>query len=167
MCMRSGWWSYRCVSTFEVSSGILKHETQVLTGLTPFHPSRDAEIAFRVLQGHRPTKPANASDVGISEGLWQLLVRCWNVNDTKRPRVDEIYEHLCQEPARGRSFPPSNVPRAPSCENSLVSGTHQHGNSTRFELVPSRAYPSTDEIFRSAISEIVQTPTEGKLSATS
>ena len=139
----------------------------MLTGLTPFHPLRDTEIAFKVLQGHRPTKPINASDVGISEGLWSFLARCWNINDAKRPRVNEIYEQLCKEPARGWNFPPSKFVRAPSRESILVSGTHHHGNYSWFELASSRVYPSPDEIFRSAVSEIVQTPTEGMLGATS
>ena len=139
----------------------------MLTGTTPFHPLREAEIAFKVLQGHRPTKPTNASDVGISERLWRLLARCWNDNDTKRPRVDEIHEHLCQEPARGWNYPPLSILRASSRESILVSEIHRYGNYPEFELVFSCAYPTPDQIFHSAIPEIVPTPTEGMLGATS
>jgi len=135
----------------------------VLSGLTPFHPLRDTEISFRVLHGDRPAKPTNASDSGISDGLWQLLARCWNADDTKRPQVNEILQHLCQEPGRRLVFPPSRLPQAPSCENISMSATHQHGNSLRSMLAGSRTYPSADDIFHTAN---VPTPTEGMFGAT-
>lgn len=133
----------------------------MLTGLAPFHPLRDVEISYKVLHGDRPAKPTNASDLGISAGLWQLLVRCWNADDTRRPRVNEIFEHLCQEPARWSIFPPSRLPRPPSSENISMSATHKHGNSQRFLLTCSRAYPSVDGTFHTAFTANVQTPTEG------
>jgi len=113
----------------KVSGCVLKYTTQVLTGLVPFHPLREAEICYKVLDGGRPTKPTNASDVGISDGLWQLLARCWNADDTKRPQVNEIFQHLCQEPGRQSIFPPSGNPPAPSYEDTSISATDKHGNS--------------------------------------
>ena len=153
--------------SLEVPDRILKYKIQVLTGLTPFHPLRDAEISFKVLEGDRPAKPTNASDVGISDGLWQLLVRCWNSDDTKRPRVEEIFQHLCQEPARWSIFPPSRLLRPPSREDISMSATHKHGNSQRFFFACSRAHPSIDDIFHTAFTTSVQTPTEGMRVVTS
>lgn len=62
-----------------------------------------------VMQDGHPVMPTNASDPGISDGLWQLLHRCWNANCTERHKIDEIHQHLCQEPARGLVFPPSRL----------------------------------------------------------
>ena len=130
----------------------------MLTGSTPFHPLRDAEISFKVLQGDRPLKPANASDSGISDGLWQLLARCWNADDSKRPQINEIFQHLCHEPARGWDYPPSGLSRAQIYESIPMSGTHEHGSSPPFKLACWRAYSLIDDIFHTTPPE---TTTEG------
>ena len=108
----------------------------MLSGLAPFHDVRDTEVVWKVIQGERPEIPTNASDVGISEGLWQLLVKCWNHNYTKRPHINEILQHLPQEPAMRLIFPPSNLPQEPNCESVFVSATQKYGNSSCFMLGP-------------------------------
>ena len=130
----------------------------MLSGLVPFHSVRDTEVVYKVIQGERPTIPVNASEVGISEDLWQLLVKCWNHNYPKRPQISEILQHLSQNPALEVIFPPSNLPRAPSCESIFVSATQKYGNSSCFTLVPSCAYSSIADIF---VTANVDTPTEG------
>jgi hypothetical protein len=122
----------------------------VLSGLVPFHNVRDTEIVYKVIQGERPIIPANASEVGISEGLWRLLAKCWNENYTLRPETNEILQYLSQEPSLGLVFPHSNLPQAPSCENIPVSATENYGNSSCFVLVSSRAYLSIADIFVTA-----------------
>ena len=103
----------------------------------PFHSVRDTEVVYKVIQGERPTIPVNASELGISEDLWQLLVKCWNHNYPERPKINEILRHLSRDPALGLIFPPSNLPRAPSCESMFVSATQKYGNNSCFTLVPS------------------------------
>lgn len=132
--------------------------------MTPFYPLRDAEISYKVLHGERPAKPINASDSGISDGLWQLLARCWDKDDTRRPEINEIFQHLHQEPEKWLNFPPSRLPQAPSYESIPMSATHKHGNGSRPELACSRTYPPPDDIFRTARTALttdLPTPTEG------
>jgi len=124
----------------------------------PFHSVRDTEVVYKVIQGERPTIPANASEVGISEDLWQLLVKCWNHKYPERPKINEILLHLSRDPALGLIFPPSKLPRAPSCESMFVSATQKYGNSSCFTLVPSCVYSSIADIF---VTANVDTPTEG------
>jgi hypothetical protein len=135
----------------------------VLTGLTPFHPLRDAEISYKVILGERPVMPSNAKDLGISDELWQLLFRCWYTNYTKRPSINEILRHLYNDPARALVFPPSQIPPASSCE-SVVPNTQKYGNGLWFELVYQCSYSCTGDMFVTAGN--VQTPIEGMLGAT-
>ena len=127
----------------------------MLSGLVPFHSLRDTEIWCKVIQGERPAMPTNASELGISDGLWQLLVRCWNRNYFKRPQINEVLRHLCQDLALGLLFPPSpsNVPRAPSCESVFDSGTQRYGKCSWLRLVCWCAYSSIADIFVTANAE--------------
>jgi hypothetical protein len=122
----------------------------------PFHPLRGTEISCKVIQGDRPAMPSNANALGISDGLRQLLVRCWNADWTKRPRINEVLQHLSQEDALGVVFPPSKPPRPPSCESVIETGTHRYDATGRSNSVYSDAYPSEADIFVTA-----ETPTEG------
>ena len=113
----------------------------------PFHSVRDTEVVYKVIQGERPTIPANASEVGISEDLWKLLVKCWNHDYLERPKINEILGHLSRDPALGLIFLPPNLPRAPSCESMFV---------------PSCDYLSIADLF---VTAKVDTPTEGMFGA--
>lgn len=113
----------------------MQSRVQVLTGLMPFRSLRDTEISYKVIQGERPAMPANASDFGISDGLSQLLAKCWSEDISKRPHINEVLQHLTQEPALGLIFSPSNLPLAPSFESIYESGTHEYGNGSRFKPI--------------------------------
>lgn len=106
----------------------------MLTGIMPFHALRDPEISYRVVLGERPEIPTNARELGISDKLRQLLIRCWHAKSTQRPLIKEIVEHLSNDPARRLIFPPSKFPQAPSYE-SVVSGTQKYCNYLRPEDV--------------------------------
>jgi len=129
----------------------------------PFHSLRDAEISYKVIQGERPAMPTNASGSGISDRLWGLLAKCWNEDPSKRPRIDEILQHLSQEPALRLTFPPSKFPLTPSLESVYESGTHKYGNGSWFEPVSWRAYSSIADIF---VTASMRTPIEGMLGVT-
>ena len=101
--------------------------------------------------------PTNASGLGISDKLWQLLARCWNADHNKRPQIDEVLRHLCQESARGLIFPPSRPSQAPSWEEFPGPGTHEHGTSYELELVCLRAHLSLAHMFPTSNAP---TPTE-------
>ena len=127
----------------------------MLTGSVPFHPLRDPEIAYKVIKGERP-----AIDPSISDGLRQLLVRCWHPDSTQRPQIDEILHGLYNDPSRGSIFPPSLNHPASSCE-SLVSDTQKYGNYSWFEPVFQCAYSCIGDMFVTADpGDIPPTPIE-------
>lgn len=135
----------------------------MLSGLAPFHGLRDTDTLYAVVQGERPAIPANARELGISDGLWQLLTKCWNADYSGRPRIDEIHQHLSQEPALELISPPSKISRAPSYESVCESGTQKYGNVSGFKSVCSRAYSCIANIFVTTNKEI---PAEGMFGAT-
>lgn len=100
---------------------------QVLTGVMPFHTLLDTEVSYKVIQGERPALPTNAEALGISEELRQLLTRCWFAEYIQRPPIDEILQHLSNNPAQGLKFPPSRVPRASSRGSYAEPGKEEHG----------------------------------------
>ena len=93
----------------------------------PFHTLRDPEIAYKVIQGERPPMPANHKALGISDELWELLSRCWHADATQRPPINEMFQHLCNDPAQELIFPPSPTHLPPNHE-SAVSNTQKYGN---------------------------------------
>lgn len=112
----------------------------MLTGQMPFHTLRDSEISYKVIQGERPDLPANAKDLGISDKLWELLIRCWFGDCTDRPSISEILQHLSESAAREMIFPPLRYSPFPSCEGFSGSVGPERGNDSQFELSRRHAY---------------------------
>lgn len=63
---------------------------QVLTGEQPFGKLTMSEVVFKVLGGEKPSKPANALELGLSDSIWKLLEGCWHTERTLRPSVKEV-----------------------------------------------------------------------------
>ena len=53
-----------------------------------------AEIVMNVVQGVRPTRPENASAIGLSDPLWSFVQRCWDGEMELRPKVAEVVSQL-------------------------------------------------------------------------
>ena len=47
-----------------------------------------------VVEGKRPTKPKNASDLGFSDSLWDFAQRCWDGTLALRPKIAEVVSQL-------------------------------------------------------------------------
>ena len=52
-----------------------------------------------VIQGLRPSKPENASSIGLSDSLWSFVQRCWDGTSELRPKIVEVVKHLGREAA--------------------------------------------------------------------
>ena len=63
---------------------------QVLTGTLPFGKRPGWEVVFKVVEGTRPTKPENASQLGLSGKVWTLLEECWQTDRELRPSVRDV-----------------------------------------------------------------------------
>ena len=47
-------------------------------------------MVFKVLGGEKPTKPANALELGLSDKIWKLLEDCWQSDRTLRPSIKDV-----------------------------------------------------------------------------
>ncbi|KAF9646427.1 kinase-like protein, partial [Thelephora ganbajun] len=79
---------------------------EVLTGLDPFYDQNPVvyQLAYRVVDGARPTKPSNTEEIGFGSGTWELVKECWKPRSTKRPTIEQVLAHL------ERVSVPSSVP---------------------------------------------------------
>ena len=64
-----------------------------------------------VVEGKRPPKPENASDIGFSDPLWDFVEHCWDGKLELRPEVIEVVSQL------GRAAAAWNRVMAPPHEN--------------------------------------------------
>ena len=83
---------------------------QVLTGAIPFQGLRLGEIAMSVVEGKRPPKPENASDIGFSDPLWGFVERCWDGRLELRPKVTEVVSQLGRAAAAWNGVMAPHVP---------------------------------------------------------
>ena len=47
-----------------------------------------------ITEGDRPKKPEAAENLGFTNGLWEILQRCWLTDVSSRPNVRTILPHL-------------------------------------------------------------------------
>ena len=53
-----------------------------------------SEVFFKVLGGERPSKPANALELGLSDEVWKLLEDCWQTDRISRPSVRDVSDRV-------------------------------------------------------------------------
>ena len=63
---------------------------KVLTGTLPFGNITGPEVVFKVVGGGKPSKPANALELGLSDRVWKLLEDCWHNDRKRRPPVKDV-----------------------------------------------------------------------------
>ena len=81
-----------------------------------------------VVEGKRPPKPKDASDVGFSDSLWDFVRRCWDGRSELRPTVTEVVSQLGIAAAAWSGFvAPHALIAQPSQEliNRLDKGGHR------------------------------------------
>ncbi|KDQ21213.1 hypothetical protein BOTBODRAFT_195567 [Botryobasidium botryosum FD-172 SS1] len=63
---------------------------QIITGNPPFYLD-DAHVIFRLRNGAKPTRPENNSPAhGLTDEMWELADRCWNMDPEMRPTIHEV-----------------------------------------------------------------------------
>ncbi|KAF9785168.1 kinase-like domain-containing protein, partial [Thelephora terrestris] len=62
------------------SLGMVIYET--ISGGLPFHEDTDLMVIVKVLKGERPLRRK-----GFTEGLWEILEKCWTPQPSERPTV--------------------------------------------------------------------------------
>ena len=62
---------------------------EVVSGHVPFHGMATPTVFVRVLEGERPPRGMRFTD-----GLWEMLEKCWMTEPHSRPSIDEVLGHL-------------------------------------------------------------------------
>ncbi|KZS97304.1 kinase-like protein [Sistotremastrum niveocremeum HHB9708] len=67
---------------------------EIMTGVIPFREIPEPAVPFHVAIHHeRPKRP---SEPAVSDHLWTLWQRCWNVEQKERPHMDEVTRTLAR-----------------------------------------------------------------------
>jgi len=66
---------------------------EVLCGKLPYWDQR-GNIVQAVMEGRRPSKPAEATELGFTDGLWWIVKCCWLGNRDMRPDVETVLSRL-------------------------------------------------------------------------
>ncbi|KAK7026373.1 kinase domain-containing protein [Favolaschia claudopus] len=79
---------------------------EIITGAIPFRElSNDMNIMFRVLDGKRPEQLPSCTGTPALDSVWELLQMCWDGEQQKRPKADEIIKRLSQAPITAATTP--------------------------------------------------------------
>jgi len=68
-------------------------------------------VVFKVLDGGKPVKPANALELGLSDSVWNLLEDCWQTERALRPPVTDVLSRVKEAASVcGILSPVKNIP---------------------------------------------------------
>lgn len=63
---------------------------EIFTGNVPFPDLPDIPVHLAIMKGKRPSKPANASKLGLSSSAWKVVEECWNKKQDRRPHMRDV-----------------------------------------------------------------------------
>ena len=107
--------------TFPRSGVLSLTRPQVLSGLLSFHHLHPLAALAAILSGKHPEKPLDASSLGLTDALWDLLQLCWSESASARPTARQLFDHL--HPASLKWVPPNLRPPAEEAVSTLSSDT--------------------------------------------
>ncbi|EMD41266.1 hypothetical protein CERSUDRAFT_39571, partial [Gelatoporia subvermispora B] len=59
---------------------------EIFTGSYPFGDiANGLRVTFSIISGERPRRPRRAMPLGLDDGVWELMERCWQEDRLKRP----------------------------------------------------------------------------------
>ena len=67
---------------------------EVLSGQTPFAPSRGLPIILKVMGGERPKRPQGKEGALFTDDLWRTLQYCWKTDPDKRVDAKVVLQCL-------------------------------------------------------------------------
>ena len=63
---------------------------QVLAHTRPFSPIIHYAVPALVISGKRPLRPTNRDILGLSDNVWLLMEKCWDLDPSVRPHISDI-----------------------------------------------------------------------------
>jgi len=64
--------------------------SKVFTGRHPFGGLTTPVITSRIMDGGRPARPQEARELGLTDSVWDMTVRCWHQDPVQRPTMTEV-----------------------------------------------------------------------------
>ena len=46
------------------------------------------------MDGHRPARPEEAQELGLTNSVWDMTVRCWHQDPARRPTMAQVVRLL-------------------------------------------------------------------------
>ena len=77
---------------------------KVFTGGHPFGELTTPVITSKIINGGRPVRSQEAQELGLTDLVWEMAVRCWHQDPAQRPTMTEVVR-LAREWS-AFSFPP-------------------------------------------------------------
>jgi hypothetical protein len=68
-----------------------------------------------IIENHRPERPANSQEIGLSDEIWNIMQTCWDPEPSKRPKIEDVVKFLANAQgltdhdeilSKGRPTPP-------------------------------------------------------------
>jgi len=56
----------------------------------PFDGFTNPIIILKITNGERPARPSEAYELGLTDSLWNMTLRCWGQDPAHRPKVTEV-----------------------------------------------------------------------------
>ncbi|KAF9644933.1 kinase-like protein [Thelephora ganbajun] len=69
---------------------------EVLSGQAPFISYKDFIVSGKVIEGERPGRPDGVKGAWFTDGLWEMLERCWSAQPKDRLAIEAVLGHLGQ-----------------------------------------------------------------------
>ena len=97
-CVRLGDGYLRGPYTCPCDDRLKKMElSQVLCGAIPFFNLLSPyDVMREIMRGRRPAKPENATSLGFTGGLWEIVERCWSADTDARPTLQAVLSCLSE-----------------------------------------------------------------------
>ena len=67
---------------------------KAFTGKRPFSGFTTPDILSKIVDGERPARPQEAQELGLTDSMWDMTVRCWHQDPAQRPTMTEVVELL-------------------------------------------------------------------------
>lgn len=67
---------------------------EVLSGQKPFYTYRIDAVVAGVIKGERPVRPQGVEGRLFTDGVWNILGRCWEHNPDDHPVVEDVLDCL-------------------------------------------------------------------------
>lgn len=90
-------WSFTRFAAFVHGQGFnMNRNHQVLYGKLPYWELNDNRAVHAIIEGRKPSKPDEAAELGITDGLWWTIDCCWLRDRDMRPDVGAILSRLAE-----------------------------------------------------------------------